>query len=556
MKMKRPQEKKFSTTKKLNKPSKQQNTNFSQQQNTSFMQKISEKMAVFKDKAGVTGKKIYQSFRQTSKQTYQNIKEIKANRSLNFKLPKYFRLDTSDRQPLSMLRNNWILASCVVLVLTLGSGYAYQEKQAQIHQELLEASKVYKVFVDGTYIGMVSETNVVEQYVQQELQEKKAESPLEVRVGNTITYDEYYEIGNQPQDQQVLQKLDEILDVQTKSVMVYVNETPVVRVADEQQAEQVIENVKDTYVTHSDKATVMMAEINERVDYQVEWAESDSIKDLESATAILLKGTDKEIKHVVENGENIWVIAQKNKVTVSEIMHANPQLKSEEDIIHPGDQLSLVVPEPFVNVEVVEEITEIEEVPFETKNVNNNKMYTWESKVKTPGQSGQREVVYRIAKVNGQEVSREILKEKELKKPVDQVVEKGTLGVPANGSGKLIWPTSGGKITSPYGGARRHSGVDIGNPTGTPIYAADDGTVVFAGWYGGYGNLVRVVHTSTMQTYYAHMSSINVKAGQAVKKGEVLGAVGSTGNSTGPHLHFEVRINGGTVNPLNYFSSR
>jgi len=542
MKMKQPHEKKHTDTKKLNKISKpsQQNSKESVQ----FTKKITNNLIAFKKYLIESKKHVINLKLRLTRQ----IKEQKLTETVK-------QIDYQ-----AFIRSKAFIAICICMVaLVVGLGVNHQITQAEIrHQQMLEEIKTYKVFVDGSYIGAVSDSQIIDQFIENETTKLKNEIQLETRLNNEITYEEYYDAEVKAQDNLVLEGLREMLDFQARAVTIYVNENPVIRVMNEEDAEVVIENVKDAYVSHEDNAKVMMAQINERVDYRVEWAEAveGSIKDLESATAILLKGTDKEIKHVVESGENIGVIAKKNKVTVSEIMDANPQLKSRNDIIHPGDQLSLVVPEPIVNVEVVEEILEIEEIAFETNNVKTNKMYTWESKVQTPGQHGEREVLYRIKKINGQEVEREVISEKVLKQPVDQVVLKGTLGVPANGTGKLIWPTSGGKISSPYGGARRHSGVDIANPTGTPVYAADDGTVNFAGWNGGYGNLVRITNTSTMQTYYAHLSKINVKAGQAVKKGEVIGLVGSTGNSTGPHLHFEVRINGGTVNPLNYYTTK
>ncbi len=128
-----------------------------------------------------------------------------------------------------------------------------------------------------------------------------------------------------------------------------------------------------------------------------------------------------------------------------------------------------------------------------------------------------------------------------------------TASAPANaprGGGHLVWPISG-SITQGYG--RYHLAVDIGSYVGNPIKAADAGYVAVAGWSNvGYGYHVIIDHGNGIQTLYAHMSRIDVKAGQAVAKGQVIGAVGNTGNSTGPHLHFEVRVNGVGQNPFNY----
>jgi murein DD-endopeptidase MepM/ murein hydrolase activator NlpD len=117
----------------------------------------------------------------------------------------------------------------------------------------------------------------------------------------------------------------------------------------------------------------------------------------------------------------------------------------------------------------------------------------------------------------------------------------------------LVWPVSA-SITSPFGWrwGRMHEGVDLGASYGSPIHAAAGGTVIYAGWLGGYGNLVVIDHGGGIATAYGHQSHIAVGDGEHVEQGQVIGYVGSTGHSTGPHLHFEVRVNGGAVDPLGY----
>jgi murein DD-endopeptidase MepM/ murein hydrolase activator NlpD len=123
------------------------------------------------------------------------------------------------------------------------------------------------------------------------------------------------------------------------------------------------------------------------------------------------------------------------------------------------------------------------------------------------------------------------------------------------GTGSMIWPVNG-PITSPFCERRAweacHPGIDIGVPSGTPIRAADSGRVVLAGWNGGYGNYTCVQHTAVLSSCYAHQSSIQVSVGQDVSQGQVIGLTGCTGLCFGDHLHFEVRVNGAVVNPLNY----
>jgi murein DD-endopeptidase MepM/ murein hydrolase activator NlpD len=121
------------------------------------------------------------------------------------------------------------------------------------------------------------------------------------------------------------------------------------------------------------------------------------------------------------------------------------------------------------------------------------------------------------------------------------------------GSGQLSWPVSA-PITSPFGWrwGRMHEGIDLGAAYGAPIAAAGSGTVIYAGWLGGYGNLTVIDHGGGLATAYGHQSRIAVSVGQEVARGEIIGYVGSTGHSTGPHLHFEVRVNGQPVDPLGY----
>ena len=121
----------------------------------------------------------------------------------------------------------------------------------------------------------------------------------------------------------------------------------------------------------------------------------------------------------------------------------------------------------------------------------------------------------------------------------------------------LVEPVNG-TITSRFGrrSGGTHTGLDIANSTGTPIRAAATGTVVYSGYKGSYGRLIIIAHTNSIQTYYAHCSRLYVSAGQTVNQGEIIAAVGSTGNSTGPHLHLEVRVNGVAKNPQNYVYGR
>ena len=136
-----------------------------------------------------------------------------------------------------------------------------------------------------------------------------------------------------------------------------------------------------------------------------------------------------------------------------------------------------------------------------------------------------------------------------------------TAAAPVKAPGRLLTPVPGAPITSPfgyrihpiYGTSRLHTGIDYGASEGTPIRASADGVVVSASWYGGYGNATIIDHGGGIATLNGHQSSMSVSAGQKVTQGQTIGRVGCTGDCTGPHTHFEVRVNGDPVNPANYF---
>ncbi|NLV87336.1 MAG: peptidoglycan DD-metalloendopeptidase family protein [Clostridiales bacterium] len=148
-----------------------------------------------------------------------------------------------------------------------------------------------------------------------------------------------------------------------------------------------------------------------------------------------------------------------------------------------------------------------------------------------------------------------------LEKQQQEQIAAGNGGNIVLGSGSMKWPltgyypssnTYGMRLHPIFNEMRFHAGTDIGAPTGTPILAADSGTIATAAYGSGYGNYVVISHGSGVSTLYAHMSSMAVSAGASVSKGQVIGYVGSTGWSTGPHLHFEVRVNGSTTDPMSY----
>ena len=213
----------------------------------------------------------------------------------------------------------------------------------------------------------------------------------------------------------------------------------------------------------------------------------------------------------------------------------------------------------FYNTVKTSVFTEI--IQFETEYVEDPNMMVGRAEKITDGTNGLREVSYTITFTSdGSEVSRQVIDENVISSPVNEVYRIGTMPVPdAVPTGTFIWPLESYIITSEYGLYRpefstthNHYGVDLATKKGDPIYASDGGTVVKASLAKSYGLLVIIDHGNGVQTYYAHMSKILVNEGDKVYQGQQIGRVGRTGTATGDHLHFEVRFDGETADPLDY----
>ena len=169
------------------------------------------------------------------------------------------------------------------------------------------------------------------------------------------------------------------------------------------------------------------------------------------------------------------------------------------------------------------------------------------------GEVGENAVNAIVEYVNGEETNRTIITEDIITLPVNEIVKVGTKEIPGVGTGRFIMPTKG-RLTSPFGyrWGRLHRGVDLAASTGTPIYASDRGVVICAEYKNSYGNLVKIDHQNGYVTHYAHCSELLVSEGEVVTQGQLIARVGNTGNSTGPHLHFEIFYNSEPQNPFNY----
>lgn len=333
--------------------------------------------------------------------------------------------------------------------------------------------------------------------------------------------------------------------------------------ASHSELEGVLEDIKAIYYDKDNKN--QRAEFIQKVELVDGLYPTSTVKEAADMNKVLTFETVGKETYVVQSGDTLSTIAAKHDMTTAQLRAMNPAYK-DTDMVRIGDELMVQRPQAFLRVKMIETIYYTEKIPYNTQTVYNDSKYVTYSKVKTKGQEGSQDVVAEVTYMDGVESSRKVVSKTVTKQPVTKVVEVGTKKVTAQGGNSVVqgdgvytgnwcWPVP--VCHRVYQGYHRgHLAIDISSGPvpvfNTPCLAVDGGTVVYAGWYYGYGYYVKIDHGNGLQTTYAHLHSIGVVKGQQVTRGQQIGRVGNTGNSTGPHLHFEVIKNGVRVNPLNY----
>ena len=257
--------------------------------------------------------------------------------------------------------------------------------------------------------------------------------------------------------------------------------------------------------------------------------------------------------------ETVQNVVDATGVSWDSLAALNPDLTGLDETLQEGQQLITSVSSPeLLKVEVIERQTYTVDVPYETSTSESDEYDFGETVVTSPGENGIQELTQDVVYVDGAVTATNIVKVETLKEPVTEYVVKGTRlksgMTAAYGSGEWMWPVPGYTYVSRWMSSY-HKGADICAPYGTPIYAADSGVVVTAGYHYSYGNYVIIDHGNGWRTLYGHMSALGCSVGQAVQRGQVIGYVGSTGNSTGNHCHFEMYQNGTLVSARNFFGN-
>lgn len=496
---------------------------------------------------------------------------------LKLRLKNWKDKETVDRKRSIQPLTTWMKKYKYKIIGGIGAvGLSVTICVAGYHHIQSNTFKVYHVKVGDEVIGSVSDPAIIEQYIEQKHQKLAADYPdihMELEVDDIIfTPETAYKI--QSDDDAAVAELEKHIATYAVGAEIRVDGELIGVVKDQETADRLLAQIKESYVTPSAEDTAIQAlaatdadDVNVKPNVEVEsveFVEEVEVGQVETNPQAILdedevleKLQDGEVKgtvYVVEEGDCVSCIAQKLGVSQEYIYSKNPEVKDE--LLQIGQELDLTEFVPDLSVRTVEKREEIHEVQFETIYEKDDSLNLGMSEVLQEGEPGKKLLTLRVTKLNGEETGIEIVDEEVLVEPTPKVVRQGTKVVAGVGSGTFRWPVVSAIITSGYGmrWGSMHKGLDMVS-SNRNVMAADSGTVTFAGSKSSYGNLVIIDHGNGYETYYAHLSKINVSAGTKLEKGDVLGVMGMTGNATGVHLHFEVHKDGTAQNPFSYLDS-
>lgn len=450
--------------------------------------------------------------------------------------------------------------------LTFDVGFAKEN-----HNE--DLNKIYHVYVGNKYIGAVSNENAIEEIIaSKEKGASQQYKELSIDASSTVKIIPEKVFSNQTKDVEILEKLEQSLVVQAPSFTLSVDGEPVVSLKDAKDYEDTIRMLKLQYVSQQElnslyvnqqstnipplqtgEARLVDVSFKQEVSGAIQKVAPNAILTPTEAVKYLMTGSLEQETYKVQSGDVLGSVAQKYGLTTTELVALNPGI-TVDTVLQIGQALNVTVAKPFVTLEVKQEKKVTDTIPFKKIVEEDPTMYKGEKVIKQQGVNGSKETSYLLTSENGTRISKVALKEDIIQQPVDEIEVVGTKVISSRGTGEFTWPTVGGYISSGMGQrwGELHRGIDIARPNNYNILASDNGVVVSAGVSGSYGNRIVIDHHNGYTTLYGHLSSIEVKVGQVVEKGSVIGIMGSTGNSTGTHLHFEVKKNGSLENPLTY----
>ena len=458
----------------------------------------------------------------------------------------------------------------IITVLLTGAGISSGFALAKDEKSTIHT--VYHVYSDSKYVGMVSDEKKIEQLKQEELEKAASEYeglPLTIGTELSVVPEKVFSVGTD--DEQILGKLQDMLTVEAEAIGVQIDQETAFYVKDMADYEEVIQELTLQTVTEQELASfearkqsteplpplkeneTRLANIQFSASIQANEGQTapEEVRSVEEAMTLLNKGTLEEKKYAIQEGDVLGKIASAHKMSTAKLMEINPGI-TEDTVLQIGQELNVTALEPYIEVEAHYESKEIAPIQFKKLTEKDESEFKGEKRIKQEGTNGKKSVTHLIRKKNGKVVGKSVAEEHVLEEPIHEVTVVGTKVIPSRGTGNFKWPADGGYVSSQMGKrwGRVHQGIDIARPSSRSIFASDNGVVTDVGYHGTYGNRIVISHNNGYKTLYAHLSSIEVKVGQTVPQGSKIGVMGSTGRSTGMHLHFEVFKNGSNINPL------
>jgi murein DD-endopeptidase MepM/ murein hydrolase activator NlpD len=427
---------------------------------------------------------------------------------------------------------------------------------------LVESLTVYEYSIQGHLLGTVSDRNTVLKSVERFADEWVDDDGLKVAIDKEedIEFTKITRAVNAAEvkldaEEEVIAHLSETAETAELKVLAYeitVDGKSVGILSDRESADKVLGKVQTFLVGTKDMSKFKSVNYVEDVQVKEIKTDKESVKSGDDIYNYILKGVLEVKTYVVKNGDSLYDIAISNDVSQDDLEAWNPNIHSI--VIHEGDEIKLQEEKSIINIKTVETQAYTADLDFETIYEDTAALWEGEEEVVVPGVKGVREVVGDVVYINGKESERIELSSKTTEESSPQTVRRGTRPLPPRiGTGTYVYPVSG-RYSSGFGyrWGRLHAGIDFACRTGSNVVASDGGVVLSAGWTKGYGYMVVINHGQGMSTAYAHNSKLLVSAGERVAQGQSIALSGNTGNSTGPHVHFEVRKFGVAEDPANY----
>ncbi len=412
---------------------------------------------------------------------------------------------------------------------------------------------------NGREIGIISaeaDFKEAEREVQQRISYSDNDKPVDLSASFSlrIISDNDVVMNSDQLANEMLEASDEEL---TEAYGIYIDGKFVGAVKDKKPVQDALD---EKLLNYSVDGIVKDISYKNKIEYSQGIYLAESVMDEKQTIDMLTSSTNKTAVYFAQSDDSAVTICQKYNMTLEEFERLNPSIEGKLNV---GQMVSVIKTESYLPIQYIREIEYPSMLDYETVQYETSSLNVGTTAVLVKGKKGEKNTTIEVTYVDGIEHSRKTISSEIIREPVVEQIGIGTYSArPASsstmlyGSGQFGWPIDGGYISDTFISDRNHQGLDIAAPGGTDIYASGDGVVVSAGWNsGGYGYFVMIDHLNGYQTVYAHMSAVYASEGQTVARGQLIGAVGSTGRSTGDHCHLEVRYMGVCYDPAQFINT-